>query len=208
MLYLPHTASLFFILLPPPSLEGPRRWNKGTFWGETKNEISVSCFGVFNFVLHSFCPAVKQVHLLVLILISHNLSPHSTKRALVLSLTFLFESLPSCYERIEYESRYLCVCVSMCYCMTTSQSLTVEHDTASITHPRHRESRVAAGCLSPTQVSTLSCGTSHCLKRLSRWKLICCVVCLWKNESEREPDSFTLHTRPVNCVTSTWCYIL
>lgn len=67
--------------------------------------------------------------------LSHNLSPCSTKSALVSS-----ESVPSCYERTEYESRNeldrLCVC--QCYSMTTSHSLAVEYDTASIAHPpRH-----------------------------------------------------------------------
>lgn len=68
------------------------------------------------------------------------------------------------------------VTLCQCYYMTISHSLTVEHDTASITYPDFKSPTLQP--VSPNRVSVLACVTSYCVKCLSlKAHLWCLCIC-------------------------------
>lgn len=73
-------------------------------------------------------------------------------------------------------------CVYQCYSMTTSHSLDVEFDTASITHPDIKYPMLRPRVTHPGQ-STASCVTSYCVKCLTESSSVM-MLCVWRNETE------------------------
>lgn len=88
----------------------------------------------FSFVLHSFCNTEKQVCLFSKIFFFFSHFIPRTFPPFQKNVLFSPSAFPAALKGRTWKQKWS-DCVYQCYSMTTSHSLDVEFDTASITHP-------------------------------------------------------------------------